>query len=336
MSPQDRVAVVAILVAAVLLAAFTEPGNGGHGAAPGERTAITQPVDPAAGAPDATHAPPAPSTGPDPDALTTGADAGAPRWHGERALPDRGLLVAYYGTPGSGALGVLGETSPRKAFRRLRRAARPFERPGRPVGLVFELIVTVADAHPGKGRDFSHDVRKRQVRRYVEVARELGVHLVLDLQPGRTGFLKVAKRWAWALEQPHVSLALDPEWRMGRRQVPGRVIGSVGAGEINRVAAWLGELVVRNDLPEKLLIVHQFRTSMVRHIDRVKAFDGLQLVQHVDGFGNRAQKLDTYRTVARPDIFAMGFKLFYDEDFNRMTARGVHRIRPRVRFVSFQ
>ncbi|WP_408896243.1 hypothetical protein ACJ5H2_15155 [Nocardioides sp. R1-1] len=264
------------------------------------------------------------------------ASAGVPRWRSERALPDRGMLIAYYGSPGTGALGVLGETSPAQAFRRLQRAAAPFERPGRPVRPVFELIVSIADAHPGKDGDFSHDVRKRDVRRYVDAARELGALLVLDIQTGRSDFLEVAQRWSWALEQPHVGLAIDPEWRMRRHEVPGRVIGGVGAGEINRTSAWLSELVLEHDLPEKVFVVHQFRSSMVRHIGRVKARDGLQLVQHVDGFGTRGQKLDTYRAVARPDLFAMGFKLFYDEDVHRMGARAVHQIRPRVRFVSFQ
>jgi hypothetical protein len=32
----------------------------------------------------------------------------------------------------------------------------------------------------------------------------------------------------------------------------------------------------------------------------------------------------------------MGFKLFYDEDVHRMSAADVRRIRPKVRFVSFQ
>jgi hypothetical protein len=259
-----------------------------------------------------------------------------PRWKTERALPKGGMLIAYYGTAGSGALGVLGETSPEQAHRRLARAARPFARPGRPVRLVHELIVSIADAHPGKGGDFSHDIARAAVRRHVEAARDLGALLVLDLQTGRSDFLAVAKRWRWALREPHVGLALDPEWRMGPHQVPGRVIGSVRAREVNRVSAWLSRMVVRHDLPEKVLVLHQFRTSMLPDVRRIVGRDGLRLVQHVDGFGNPGQKLDTYRVVARPGQFAMGFKLFYDEDRPLMRAPDVHRIRPRVRFVSYQ
>jgi hypothetical protein len=60
------------------------------------------------------------------------------------------------------------------------------------------------------------------------------------------------------------------------------------------------------------------------------------MVQHVDGFGSRHQKLATYHAVARPKRFTMGFKLFYDEDVDRMGARAVRAVRPQVRFVSFQ
>ncbi|GAA1522766.1 hypothetical protein [Nocardioides humi] len=327
MTPPHRLAAVVILGMALLLAAFTDPGHGARDDS-GVLRPLTAPVPSRAAEP-----PPAPDPAPAP---APAAPTATPRWQAEPVLPDRGMLIAYYGTPGTGALGVLGETSPTKAFKRLKRAARPFKRPGRPVRPVFELIVTIADAHPGKDGDFSHDVKKKHVRRYVDAARELGALLVLDIQTGRSDFLTVAQRWSWALEQPHVGLAIDPEWRMRRHQVPGRVIGSVGAGEVNRTSRWLSRLVVEHDLPEKLFVVHQFRNSMVRHIGRIKPRDGLQLVQHVDGFGTRGQKLDTYRAVARPDIFAMGFKLFYDEDVRLMGAKAVHKIRPRVRFVSYQ
>lgn len=263
-------------------------------------------------------------------------DTAPPRWRTERVLPEGGMLVAYYGTAGSGALGVLGETSPERAHARLQRAARPFARPGRPVRLVHELIVSIADAHPGRDGDFSHDIGRAAVRRYVDAARANGALLVLDIQTGRSDFLRIAKRWAWALAEPHVGLALDPEWRMARHQVPGRVIGSVRAAEVNRVSAWLSRLVVERDLPEKLLVLHQFRSSMLPDARRIVRRPGLQLVQHVDGFGTPQQKRATFAAVARPRRFAMGFKLFYDEDVRLMDAAAVHRIRPAVRFVSYQ
>lgn len=253
-----------------------------------------------------------------------------------RVFAGNHFLVAYYGTAGTGALGVLGETTPDEMQRRVTRAAGPFARPGQPVQQVYELIVTIADRAPGPDGDFSHDIDRADVRRYVAAAERHGALLLLDIQPGRSDFLDVAKRWEWALRHPNVGLALDPEWRVGRREVPAGVIGSVGAAEVNRVSSWLSDLAVAHDLPEKLFVLHQFRTAMIDNIDRIRQRPRLAMVQHVDGFGTRAQKLATYGVVARPQQFTMGFKLFYDEDVNRMGPREVHRIRPRVRFVSFQ
>ena len=255
---------------------------------------------------------------------------------GTRIFADRRLLVAYYGTAGSGALGVLGEAPPEQIVPRLVRAAAPFARTGRPVQPVFELIVTVAHASPTRTGTYSSNIPRRQVQRYLAAAHRHGVLVVLDLQPGRADFLDVAKSWEWALRDPWVGLALDPEWRMGPHGVPGRRIGSVSAAEVNRVSAWLDGLTARQGLPEKVFMLHQFRPEMIRHVERVRDREHLALVQHVDGFGTPGEKLATYHRVVRPLQFALGFKLFYDEDVHRMRPARVLAIRPRVSFVSFQ
>jgi len=255
---------------------------------------------------------------------------------GRTIFGDNRFLVAYYGTAGSGALGVLGEAAPERIVPRLLRAAAPFARDGRQVQPVFELIVTVAHAGPTKAGTYSSGIKRAQVQAYIDAAHRNGALVVLDLQPGRADFLDVAKTWEWALRDPWVGLALDPEWRMGPHGVPGRRIGSVGSAEINRVSAWLDDLTARNGLPEKVFMLHQFRTDMIRHLDRVRDRDHLALVQHVDGFGTPGEKLATFHRVIKPRRFALGFKLFYDEDVRRMRPAQVLRIRPKVSFVSFQ
>jgi hypothetical protein len=255
---------------------------------------------------------------------------------GTKVFEGNRFLVAYYGTGQTGSLGVLGETSPDVMDRRLHRAARPFRKPGQPLRHVYELIVTIADGHPGKDGDFSHDIPRSEVRRYIRAAHRNDALLLLDIQPGRSSFLEVAQRWEWALRDPWVGLALDPEWRMGPRQVPAHTVGQVGASEVNRTSGWLSRLTAREALPQKLFVLHQFRVDMIERIGLVEKRPELAMVQHVDGFGTPRQKLATYHAVARPKQFTMGFKLFYDEDVRRMQPRAVHAVRPKVRFVSFQ
>lgn len=254
---------------------------------------------------------------------------------GRRIFPGH-FLVAFYGTATTPTMGVLGEDTPDRITERLREAAAPWARDRWKVQIVYELIVTVADRTPGPDGDYSHDIAREHVERYVRAARRNKALLVLDIQPGRSGFLTVAKRWRWALEKPWVGLALDPEWRMGPGQVPGETIGQVRAAEVNRVSRWLQRIARRHDHPQKLLLLHQFRRDMVIGIDEVVSRRRLATVQHVDGFGTRSQKRSTYATVAEPDQFVMGFKLFYDEDTDLMRPRDVLGLRPRVRFVSYQ
>ena len=63
-------------------------------------------------------------------------------------------------------------------------------------------------------------------------------------------------------------------------------------------------------------MLHQFRTDMIEDIERrSRPARGLVMVQHVDGFGTPAQKLDTFHTVdPAAAVLRSGFKLFYDED----------------------
>jgi hypothetical protein len=246
------------------------------------------------------------------------------------------FLVAYYGTAQTATMGVLGAGAPDTMQRRLMRAARPFRLAGEQIQPVYELIVTVADSSPGPDGDYSHDIPTSYVRKYLRAAHRHHALLLLDLQTGRARFPSVAKRWAWALKDPSVGLALDPEWRMGPHQVPARVIGSVRAAEVNRTSAWLSRLVRRDGLPQKLFVLHEFRLTMLPGIQRIVHRPGLAMVQHADGFGTRRQKLATYRAITRPARFRQGFKLFYHWDVHRFSPKEVRRIRPRVSFVSYQ
>jgi len=299
-------------------------------------------TDPAPGSPRRTPTAPAVPGGGGPGRVAPAplpaASADVPELPGggrEVFAPGR-FLVAYYGTAGSGALGVLGEDTPDRIVPRLRRAAAPFARGGGTVVPVFELIVTVAHAGPTPTGQYSSNIRRVDVRRYIEAAHRYGALVVLDLQPGRADFLDVAKTWGWALKDPWVGLALDPEWRMGPHGVPGQRIGSVSAAEVNRVSQWLDDLTAADGLPQKLFLLHQFRREMVRHVDRIERRGHLAMVQHVDGYGTPQQKLATFHHVVRPRQFTLGFKLFYDEDVHRMRPAQVLAVRPRVRYVSFQ
>jgi hypothetical protein len=255
---------------------------------------------------------------------------------GGRTIFPKYRVVAYYGTAGNAALGVLGESGPEGILPRLRKTSVGFATKGRPVQIAFELIVTVAQAGPGPDGDYSRMIDVAKIRSYVDAARRNKVLVVLDVQPGRTDFLTQVRLLRPFLEQPHVGIALDPEWRMGPEQVPGKVIGAVRAAEVNAVAEYVAGIVRAGNLPEKLFILHQFRASMIPDIAAVKKRPGLAMVQHLDGFGTRAEKDATFNRLRRPQQFHIGYKLFYDEDVNMYAPRDVLRMRPTPAYVSYQ
>ncbi len=165
------------------------------------------------------------------------------------------------------------------------------------------------------------------IRRYLRAARRADALLILDIQPGRADFLTEAQALERWLREPDVSLALDPEWRMEAGAIPGQTIGSVDAEEVNAVSSWLANIVRRGDLPQKLLVLHQFTADMIERPERLSRPRGLSMVVNVDGFGTRDQKVAKYREFVRPS-FRNGFKLFYREDTGLMTPRQVLSLRP--------
>lgn len=257
---------------------------------------------------------------------------------GQLLFPGR-RLVALYGHPGDANLGALGEQSIARALRRARRVARTYDvGRGAPVIPTFEIITTVASSEAGSDGDFSLESSLDHVRPWVDAAASAGFYVVLDLQPGRSKFLTQARRYEQLLVQPHVGLALDPEWRLARGERHLRDIGQVSAQEVNRVASWLAALTRRHALPQKLLLLQQFRHDMLPDREDIRTHPELALVVQMDGLGPQATKLDTWRAITSygPDGLRFGWKNFYDEDRPLRSPAATAALRPRPVFVSYQ
>ncbi|MFI9379825.1 hypothetical protein [Kutzneria sp. NPDC052558] len=245
-------------------------------------------------------------------------------------------VVAYYGTAGTKALGVLGQGTPEDAAEAVEKAAGAFGTPDRKVQPAMEFIATVADGGPGKDGAYSHDVAAQQVQAYLDAARRHKELFILDVQPGRRDFREAVKPWQNLVRQPDVGLALDAEWRMGPGEVPGQAIGQVGATEVNGVLDWVADLTKTGDLPQKVVVLHMFRASMIPDLASVRQHPELALVQHLDGFGDVKTKTDIYHAIAAPKQFHMGFKLFYTQDKPLLAPQDVLAMTPQPEFVSYQ
>jgi hypothetical protein len=257
---------------------------------------------------------------------------------GQTLFPHR-RLVAFYGHPGSSGLGVLGEQGPEAALDRLRDQLRGYDRDGVPVVPAFEIIATVADSYAGEDGDYSAEASIDHLRPWIDLAADEGVYVILDLQPGRTDFLTQAKLFEELLREPHVGLALDPEWRLEPDEFHLQQIGSVDAAEVNTVVEWLAGIVREEHLPQKLLLLHQFEGTMITNRYKIERPSELAVLIQADGFGPADVKLGAFqRLTDRVDAgqFWWGWKNFYDEDPQMYNARQVLELDPTVYYVSFQ
>ena len=319
---RQRRALLAVLVAAVLAAAalLLPRGNertGGDGSGRGEGGAASARV---AASPAARGERPS---------LTRKVTAPPQLPRGGRLILPRYRVVGFYGAPQSEELGILGIGTPASAERRLRGQAGGYVGRGRPIMLAFQLLAAIASSDAGGDGKYRTRQSDEVIRRYLRAARRAKALLVLDIQPGRADFLSEVKALRPYLEQPDVGLALDPEWRMGPGEVPGQQIGSTDAATVNAVSAYLAGIVKRKNLPQKLLIVHQFTAEMITSKRALKRRPGIALTIMADGFGSQAAKISKYRSFAdRRGRYYNGLKLFYKEDTDLMQPREVLALRP--------
>jgi hypothetical protein len=263
-----------------------------------------------------------------------------------RELPGGGYLlfpgrrmIALYGSPLTPVLGVLGEQGPEEAASRARSLAAPYGADGTPVLPAFEIIATIADIKPGADGDYSSETALDVLRPWVDAAEVQGLYVLLDLQPGLSDFLSQAKEYEELLRHPNVGLALDPEWRLEPGHTSFGGSEGVSAAEVNAVADWLALLVREDRLPQKLLLLHQFRLTMLPDRDLVGTPPELAVVIQMDGQGALGDKYATYDAVtagAEAAGWGWGWKNFYHEDSPTPTPEQVLELDPPVVYVSYQ
>jgi hypothetical protein len=282
-----------------------------------------------------------PSISPSPSPSSSPGDPAADPAHlprGGTKILGHYRVVAFYGAPGGGQLGVLGNGTPDQAARAVIQQARGFAGFGLRVQPAMELIATVAQGSAGPDGDYSAPIPHAVIRRYLAAAHRHRMLLILDLQPGRGSFLAQAKALRPLLLDPSVSLALDSEWKVTGDQTPGNgFIGSSPAAPINAVTRYLSRLVIGHQLPDKLLVVHEFTPTMLPNRQDIRTAPGVETVFHADGFGTPEVKRHVYRQLDFPGRpFGAGFKLFFSQDSRLMSPAEVMRLRPRPDVISYE
>jgi hypothetical protein len=226
-------------------------------------------------------------------------------------------IVAYYGTPRSTRMGILGRIPPDSMLPRLERTARLWAAADstRSVMPALHLIASVAQGKPGPGGKYRLRLGSAVIDSVAHWAEERGWILILDIQIGHSTVAAELEPLVPYLRRPYVHLALDPEFAMKNGGVPGQRIGTLDASDVNTAVDLLAQLVDEEKIPPKMLVVHRFTRRMLTNHERIKRDPRVQVVIDMDGFGEYRHKQDAYRLWIVPyPVQYTGFKLFYKND----------------------
>lgn len=253
---------------------------------------------------------------------------------GEPILPAN-RVVAIYGAPQLGST-ALGERSSRGAAKLAARQARAYVKRGeRPAIPALDLIGVVANSTPGPDRLYRTRQPDDLIAEYLKRVRAIGGRLMIDIQPGRSPILDEIEHLEPWLAEPDVDLAIDPEWNVGRHGVPGQTVGKATASEINAASRELQRIVADEDLPPKILVVHQFHKGSIRKRRAVKERSDVEVTFNFDGIGAPGPKVAGYEALASNELFN-GFSVFYDLDTKVMSPREILALEPVVDFLLYQ
>ena len=259
-------------------------------------------------------------------------------WMWRVTLPTNRFVI-YYGNPFSSAMGPLGAYSDDELLARLQQQAQAYAGldPKHPVIPAFDYVTPVAQASPTGDSTWRARMPDDSIEHYRNLANTNHMLFFMDMQIAHsTVQSEVNNVWPF-LQQPGVDLALDPEFDMPPGTTPGVEFGRMTASEINWVIDKLSDLVQTQHLPPKILIIHQFRESMLPDWQNIRIKPGVEVVTGVDGFGTPEAKIGDYRIFDKQQLIQYpGFKLFYRWDQPLMSPAAVLKLDPPPLMVMYQ
>ena len=254
-------------------------------------------------------------------------------------------IVVYYGNLHSKKMGALGEYAPKDMWRRLNAEVKRWEKadPSTPVQAGVHYIAAVASGTPGKDGKYINRMGNKQIDSVLAIAKmQKNTIVFLDLQVALSNLKAEIPHIAKYLELPYVHLGIDPEFSMKDGSLPGKKIGTYDAADINYVSQYLADVVKKHNLPPKVFVVHRFTRKMVSNYKNIKLRPEVQIVMHMDGWGEPDLKLGTYRhfIYSEPVQFT-GFKLFYKNDLKKapnrlMTPEELLKLKPTPLYIQYQ
>jgi hypothetical protein len=257
-------------------------------------------------------------------------------------LPAR-RIVAYYGNPLSKRMGILGELPPDKMLERLDKEVAEWQRadPSTPVQPALHFIAVVAQAAPGRDGKYRLRMADTLIEKVAGWAAQRNALVFLDIQVGLSTVQEEIPRLIPFLKRPNFHLGLDPEFSMKTGEKPGKRIGYMTSADINYATKVLADLVTEHNLPPKVLVLHRFTRPMIKGYKKIVLDPRVQVVIHMDGWGQPWLKYDSYRDyVADEPVQFTGFKIFYKNDTKKgdpvITPSELLYLHPKPVYIQYQ
>ena len=221
-------------------------------------------------------------------------------------------ILAYYGSPLSDKMGILGLYQKEKIAEMLKEMAAQYDQVNGKDGVIPAFYIIYGTCWPGGEIGNLDD---KILLDYIRFAQSMGMLVFIDHQIGKYSLRAAMDKILPFLRYPNVHLAIDPEWRT---LSPMKEIGSITAYELNDAQNYMDEYIRANDIPGiRMLVVHQFADKMIQSREEVISHrDRVILIHTADGFGAPRLKKATYqRNADAENMPVKGFKLFFKSDF---------------------
>ncbi|TCP22134.1 hypothetical protein EV207_13722 [Scopulibacillus darangshiensis] len=248
-------------------------------------------------------------------------------------------IVSYYGTPLSDQMGVLGEGTPDEAMKKLKRQTKAYSEadPSHQAVPAIELIASTAQRDPGPNGLYVSRLSKDVIEQYAKLAKENKALLILDVQLGQDTVMNEVKALEPFLKLPYVHLAIDTEFHVKQGQVPGEDLGHVDGAKIQKAIDYLNRLVEKRDIPDKMVMVHEFQEGIITSKSLIKPTNHVEVVMNADGFGKASAKKMKYRNLVKEGTNQYGgLKLFYSKDKPLLSPKEVIKLEPSPAVVNYQ
>ena len=253
-------------------------------------------------------------------------------------------IIAYYGNLYSTKMGALGQYKEEEMFTRLLAEVKKWELadPETPVIPALHYIVVTAQGSAGKDGKYRFRMPDSEIDKVIEMAKKINAIVFLDIQVGLSDIQTEVPLFEKYLKMPQVHLGIDPEFSMKTGRRPGTVVGTFDAVDINFTTEYLAKIVRENKITPKIFVIHRYTQKMVTNYKNIKTLPEVQIVMHMDGWGEKDRKIGTYKQfIYKEPVQFAGFKLFYKNDVFQpgtvlMTPEQILQLTPKPIYIQYQ